>query len=109
IDRTILSAVGTGVVLLPVAGAVPTVVGLHVAADLETDVGARDVVEALAVERADSHVFDRLGLHRKIGSLGSGNRPKSCRGAEKKPFHNLHFEPPLRFMEGFGSDRLGNA
>src|SRR5262249_30277523 len=44
----------------------------------------------LAVQRADLHVFDRLGLHGKIGSVRSRNRDKSCRGAEEKTLHHLH-------------------
>src|SRR5712671_5969217 len=75
---------------LPAARGVPAVVGPHVAADLETDVGARNVVEALAVEGADLHVFDRFGLDGKIGSLRPRHCDKSCRGAEEKTFHHLH-------------------
>src|SRR5215470_9638223 len=78
---------------LPAAKGVPFVIGPNITTDLETDLGARDVVEALAVERADLHVFDRLGLDRKIGSLRPRNRDKCCGGAEEKIFHlhsNLH-------------------
>src|SRR5262245_54593524 len=82
--RAVLRTVRARVMLLPAAGAVPAIVGLHIAADLETDVAAWNVVEALAVQRADLHVLDRLGFDWKIGSLCSRNRDKSCRGAEKK-------------------------
>src|SRR5262249_7864868 len=58
--------------------------------DLETDVSARNVIETLAVQRADLHVFDRLGLDGKIGSLRPRNRDKSCCGAEEKTFRHLH-------------------
>src|SRR5207302_3014934 len=50
----------------------------------------RNVVEALAVEGADLHVFDRFGLDGKIGSLRPRHCDKSCRGAEEKTFHHLH-------------------
>src|SRR5262245_42677701 len=69
---------------------IPTILGLHIAADLETDVSARNVVEALAVEGADLHVLDRLGLDGKIGSLRPRHCDKSCRRAEEKTFHHLH-------------------
>jgi hypothetical protein len=59
---------------LPVAGVVPAIVGLNVAADLETDLSSGDVIEALAVERAYLHIFDRLGFDRKIRSLRPSNR-----------------------------------
>src|SRR5215467_14812216 len=75
---------------LPAASGVPAIVGPDVTADLETDVSARNVVETLAVQRADLHVFDRLGLDGKIGSLRPRHCDKSCRGAEEKTFHHLH-------------------
>src|SRR5262249_51706897 len=37
--------------------------------DLDTSVGAGDVEEPGSVDAADLHVFDRLGLNGKIGSL----------------------------------------
>src|SRR5215510_8456098 len=75
---------------LPTACGVPAVVSPDVTTDLETDIGAGNVEEALAVEGADLHVFDRLGLDGKIGSLRPRNCDKSCRGAEEKTFHHLH-------------------
>ena len=88
--RAILRARSTRVVRRARAGDVPAVVGSDIAADLEADVAARDVVEALAVEGADLHVFDRLGLDGKIGCLRPRNCDESCRGAEEKTFHHLH-------------------
>src|SRR5262245_31819451 len=88
--RAILRPIGAGVVRLPAASNVPTIVGPDVATDLQTDVSAGDVVEALAIEGADLHVFDRFGLDGKIGSLRPRNCDKSCRRAEEKTFHHLH-------------------
>src|SRR5262245_35205904 len=90
IDRAILRAVCAGVVLLSAAGAVPAVVGLHIAADLETDLTAWNVEEALAVQRADLHVLDRLSLDRKISSLRSRYSDKPCCGAKKKTLRYSH-------------------
>src|SRR5262249_30001593 len=72
------------------AGDVPAVVGPDVTTNLQADVSAWNVVEALAVEGADLHVFDRFGLDGKIGSLRPRNCDKSCRRAEEKTFHHLH-------------------
>src|SRR5439155_17094142 len=69
---------------------IPTVVCLDITTDLQTDVRTRNVIEALAIERADPHVFDRLGLDGKIGSMRPGKRDKSCCGAEKKTLCYLH-------------------
>src|SRR5262249_40341852 len=65
------------------------------AADLHTDVCARNVVERGAVEGADFHVFYWLGLDRKIRCLPSRDRNQSGRGAEEEAFHHLHLEPPI--------------
>src|SRR5207244_12544371 len=85
-----LPPAGSGIGWLPAASDFPAIVGSDIAADLETDVSARNVVETLAVQRADLHVLDRLGLDGKIGSLRPRNRDKSRRGAEEKTFHHLH-------------------
>src|SRR3989442_6430419 len=74
----------------PATGGVQAEVGGSKTADLETDVRTRNVVEALAVEGTDLHVFDRFGLDGKIGSLRPRNCDKSCRRAEEKTFHHLH-------------------
>ena len=66
------------------------VIGPYVAADLEACVGARDVEEACSVEVADFHVFDRLGLDRKISRLGARHRQQSGCGTEQKAFHLCH-------------------
>src|SRR5215470_5976074 len=78
---------------LPAANGVPSVIGPNIATDLKTDFSAWNVVETLAVHRADLHVFDRLGLDGKIGSLRPRHGDKPCRGAEEKTLHlhsNLH-------------------
>src|SRR5262249_23801445 len=69
---------------------VPPVVGADIAADLQADVGAGDVVEPLTVECADLHVLDRPGLDGKIGSLRPRNRNQTCCGSKEKTFHHLH-------------------
>src|SRR5262245_25711833 len=91
VHRAILRASVASIVMwLPVAGMVPAIVGLHIAADLKTDIAAWNVVEARTIEVTDPHVLDRLGFDRKIGSLCSRNRDKPCRGAEKKTLRYLH-------------------
>lgn len=50
-----------------VADAAPAILEAGPAADLQADVGARNVVEPCAVERANLHVLDRFGLDGKIG------------------------------------------
>src|SRR6516164_11587253 len=65
------------------------------AADLDASVGARNVVEACAVEATDFHVFYWLRLDRKISCLPSRNRNQAGRGAEEEAFHHLHLEPPI--------------
>src|SRR5215831_2961072 len=77
VHRAVLRATSAGIMWLPAAGGVPTVVGPNIATDLETDLSARNVIETLAVQRADLHVFDRLGLDGKIGSLRPRHRDKS--------------------------------
>src|SRR5262245_7806472 len=95
VHRAVLRTVRARVMLLPAAGAVPAIVGLHITADLKTDVAAGDVVEALPIKAADFYVLDRLCFDRKIGCLCSRNRDEACRGAEKKTLGYLHFEPPM--------------
>jgi hypothetical protein len=64
------------------------------AADLQARVGARDVIETRAVERANLHVLDRFGLNGKIGCLRPCHRNETRCGAKEKAFHHLHLEPP---------------
>jgi hypothetical protein len=52
---------------------------------LDAGVGARDVEETGAVQRADPHIFDRLGLDRKIGRLP----PPMARTAAAEPRMNF--------------------
>src|SRR5262245_26318763 len=94
IDRAIQCAVGTGVMLLPAAGAVPAIVGLHIAANLETDVGAWNVIKAFTVERTDFHVLDGLGLHRQIGCLRATDCGQRSGGAEKHTLRDCHAMSP---------------
>src|SRR5262249_4032522 len=83
-------AAAAGILRLPAAIGVPAIAGADIAADLETDVSARDVVEPLTVEGADLHVFDRLGLDGKIGSLRPRHCDKPCRTADETTLHHLH-------------------
>src|SRR6266404_4576151 len=62
----------------------------HIPADLEAGIGARDIEESIAIETADLHVFDRLGLDGKIGSLCPRDRNETGCGTEEKAFHHLH-------------------
>src|SRR5205814_9052838 len=79
---------------------VPPVIGPDIAAELDTGVAARDVVEPLAIECADLHVFDRLGLDGKIGSLCPSHRNETGCGAEEKTFRHLHLNLQVRVVGG---------
>src|SRR5262249_4014967 len=63
--------------------AVPEVVGSDIAADADTSIGARDIIEPVTVQAADLHVFDRFGLNWKISGLRPGHGDHSRRGAEE--------------------------
>ena len=49
----------------------------QITADLDAGIGARDIEEAGAVKRTDPHIFDCLGLDRKVGGGGCANDAKS--------------------------------
>ena len=49
----------------------------NISADLEADIGARDVVEAVAVKAADLHVLHRRCLDRHVGGLRPSDRNQS--------------------------------
>src|SRR4051794_24775652 len=70
--------------------AIPEVVGSDIAADADTSVGARDVVESVTIETADLHVLDRLGLDGKIGCLRPSHRNHTRCGAKEKTLHHVH-------------------
>src|SRR5262249_7500428 len=59
--RAVLRTATVGVVRRTRAGHVPAVVGTDVAADLQANVAAGDVIDPLAVEWADLHVLDPPG------------------------------------------------
>src|SRR5262249_40478281 len=67
-----------------VAGRIEASLHADRAAKLDAGVSTGDVKDPRAVQTADLHVFDRLGLDGKIGRL----RPRHCdetrRGAEEK-------------------------
>ena len=65
-------------------------VSTQVTTQLDAGVGARDVVETGAVQRADLHVFDRLGLHGKIGCERPGGGHQAGSRAEKECLRQLH-------------------
>src|SRR4029079_11529783 len=58
----------------------------RVAADLDTHVGAGDVIEPDAIQAADLHIFDGLGLDREIGSLRARQREKTACAADQETF-----------------------
>src|SRR5262249_54019794 len=71
--------------------------GLHTnrAADLDASIRAWDIEETSAIQTANLHVLDRLGLDGKIGCLCSRYCDETRRGAEEKAFHHLHIPPPV--------------
>ncbi len=88
--RAVLCAARSRVVRSTGTGDVVAVVGPDIARELDTRVGAGDVVPTVSVQRTDLHVLDRLGLDGKIGSLRPGNRDQTRRRTEEKTFHHLH-------------------
>src|SRR4029450_9171545 len=76
------------------------ILAAHISADLEADVGAWDVVEALAVKRADLHVLHRRCLDRHVGGLRPSDRNKSRGRPEEKTFHHLHLNLHMLSWEG---------
>ena len=101
IDVDVLTGAGDVIVIVTIrsahparhvigAGAVERHVGTQVAAQLDAGIGARDVVETRAVQRADLHVFDRLGLQRKIGRLCPADSDQGRCRAEDKALNHLH-------------------
>src|SRR5262249_42263276 len=63
----------------------------NISADLEADIGARDVVEAVAVKAADLHVLHRRRLDRQFGGLSATDRNQSRGRPEENAFHDLTF------------------
>src|SRR5262249_37042986 len=72
IEAVVASGSAGNIGVAGASGVAEVLVVAHPAADLETGIGARDVEEAFAVQAADLHVFDRLGLDRKVGRLRPG-------------------------------------
>jgi hypothetical protein len=66
----------------------------HIAAELDAGVGAGNVEEARAIEGADLHVFDRLGLDRKVGRLRGDRDRKNGRRAEDEGTNRFHVDLP---------------
>ena len=57
----------------------------YISAELEADIGAGDVVEAVPVQVTDLHVLHRR-LHRHVGSLRPSNSNEARYGTEEKTF-----------------------
>src|SRR5262249_62408903 len=80
----------------PVCAARPVVIEIfttNISADLEADIGARNVVEAVAVKAADLHVVHRRCLDRQLGALRPSDRNQSRDRPEEKTFHHLRKQP----------------
>src|SRR5262249_34022133 len=58
----------------------------NISANLEADIGARDVVEPVAIKAADLHVLHRRCLDWHVGGLRPSDRNKSRRRPEEKTF-----------------------
>ena len=70
--------------------------GSNLAANTNASVGAGDVVESEAVERADLHVFDGLGFHRKIGGLGPADGSELPPPTPEENSSRLSFQISIR-------------
>src|SRR5262249_22801873 len=79
---------------------VPRIFTAHISADFEADIGARDVVEAIAVKAADFHVLHRRCLDRHVGGLRPSDRNQSPGRSEEKTFHHLHLNLHMLSWEG---------
>src|SRR5262249_16132315 len=75
----------------------------NVSADLEADIGARDVVEAVAVKVADLHVLHRRCLDWHVGGLRPSDRNESRGRPDDKTFHHLHLNLHMLSWEGLNS------
>ncbi|GCC45910.1 hypothetical protein chiPu_0030288, partial [Chiloscyllium punctatum] len=84
-------------------------VGAQVAAQLDTGVGARDVIETGTIQGANLHVLDRFGLDGKIGRLSSADRDECRRRAEDKALNHLHVKPPSCSISGKVPDPPGKT
>src|SRR5262249_15928055 len=71
-----------------------------ISADLQADIGAGDVVEAVAVKIADLHVLHRRCLDRQLGALRPSDRNESRGRPEEKTFHHLHLTLHMLSWEG---------
>src|SRR6516165_11300462 len=67
----------------------------NVSADLEADIGARDVVEPVAIKAADLHVLHRRCLDWYVGGLRPSDRNESRGRPEEKTFHHPHLNPHI--------------
>src|SRR5262249_17245888 len=72
----------------------------NISPDLEADIGAGDVVEAVAGKRADLHVLLRRRLGRHVGGVRPSDRNKSRGRPEEKTFHHLHLNLHMLSWEG---------
>src|SRR5215813_12723666 len=95
--------------LLPAAGTVPAIVRLHIAADLEANVAARDVIEPGTEEVADSHILDRLGFYREIGCLRAADCGQCRSRPEKHTLRDCHGIPRMCVYGGPGKAQRSPA
>src|SRR5204863_722857 len=72
----------------------------QIPAELQAGVGARNVVEAVAIQAADLYELHRLCLYRHIRSLRPSHRNEPRGGTEEKTFHHLHLNLHLLTWEG---------
>ena len=75
---------------LAVNAAVEGSVDAQIAAELDAGIGARNVEEAGAVQRADPYILDRLGLDGKVSGLCRADGEQACRRTENKLSRQLH-------------------
>src|SRR6185295_2872994 len=77
----------------------------NVAADLQADFSAGNVIEARAVYVANANVFDRLrfGDHDRVGGTCTGDCDESRSGAEKQALdvHFLTSSQKLKYGSGY--------
>src|ERR1051325_7648036 len=99
----VVTAGGALVVLNRGVTGLETDFGADPSADLNAGIGARDVEEPGPVDATNLHIFDRLGLYGKIGSLCPRDRNEARWGTEEKAFHHLHRDLQVCLSGGFRS------
>src|SRR5690242_2262256 len=64
-------------------------------ANLDAQVGARNLIKPRSISAAYSYVFDRFGLHHHIGRVRAAGCNQRRRRPKEKRFYCTHVDPPI--------------